>query len=656
MDKKKSSKTKRNKEEVKNEYNESAKFNKKKKKKNIILLNLPCKTEGEDKEINHGDSLLESPLSAYNQNIYEEQAVNQSFCKDQKGSKNKMCEKYSYKCTSKLDDIHNWLKNDLDKKEVCKSFHDDDKEGCVNNEKQNHSKRVQNQRKNSDRDFIVDKCIQKKGNDRKNTDLHDTHKSINDGERSSFNNKKKNQFFDHENVCEKPNCSKSDQNQSKFSDKSFSADKYNQTKSYNRNDCHSYEDTPKSVNTDGKRSSKNNKKKSSYQGMYSKKNDQKQRKNEICADDSLKQNEVQDRNIDLHKKPLINLKGCIIKEIDEDLFKLPKDYSLAHCIAEDLRMGAGIAVEFKRIFGGIGKLADQNLKVGDVGVVQRHNQYALYLVTKKYSYGKPTMNTMEKALRSLFTKMKNLNLTKLGIPKIGCGLDKLDWFDTRDLIIDIFSGSGIDITVCVPSKLLDSKTLQRLKVYITPNNLWDMESKTTIVLFIDLEKVCKNNWEDYVVNKVDTKYPFKENLLKDVKNKKLNPGAITTYNVNNEVIICMFFTQNSLYSSLEDGFKSIDQTFKYYKYLAIQSGPIEPSISLKHISLIVLILRSTSHLCELWLCGDVNQTSVINYDEYYRNLNTSMNYSFQLSSPIQNNNKYNDNRQSFNVKKTSNQN
>jgi len=26
---------------------------------------------------------------------------------------------------------------------------------------------------------------------------------------------------------------------------------------------------------------------------------------------------------------------------------LPKEYALAHCVAEDLKMGAGIAVEFK---------------------------------------------------------------------------------------------------------------------------------------------------------------------------------------------------------------------------------------------------------------------------------------------------------------------
>ena len=37
----------------------------------------------------------------------------------------------------------------------------------------------------------------------------------------------------------------------------------------------------------------------------------------------------------------------VLKEIDEDIFKLSKEYSLAHCVAEDLRMGAGIAVDFK---------------------------------------------------------------------------------------------------------------------------------------------------------------------------------------------------------------------------------------------------------------------------------------------------------------------
>jgi len=37
----------------------------------------------------------------------------------------------------------------------------------------------------------------------------------------------------------------------------------------------------------------------------------------------------------------------VLQEINEDLFNLPYDYALAHCVAEDLKMGAGIAVNFK---------------------------------------------------------------------------------------------------------------------------------------------------------------------------------------------------------------------------------------------------------------------------------------------------------------------
>jgi len=37
----------------------------------------------------------------------------------------------------------------------------------------------------------------------------------------------------------------------------------------------------------------------------------------------------------------------ILEEIDQNLFELSDEFSLAHCVAEDLRMGAGIAIEFK---------------------------------------------------------------------------------------------------------------------------------------------------------------------------------------------------------------------------------------------------------------------------------------------------------------------
>jgi len=40
-----------------------------------------------------------------------------------------------------------------------------------------------------------------------------------------------------------------------------------------------------------------------------------------------------------------------------------------------------------------------------------------------------------------------------------------------------------------------------------------METETIIILFIDLEKTCNENWTDHIVDKIDAKYPFKEKYL-----------------------------------------------------------------------------------------------------------------------------------------------
>lgn len=42
-----------------------------------------------------------------------------------------------------------------------------------------------------------------------------------------------------------------------------------------------------------------------------------------------------------------------------DLFSCPESESLAHCISADARMGKGIAVIFKKKFGGVDEIKSQ---------------------------------------------------------------------------------------------------------------------------------------------------------------------------------------------------------------------------------------------------------------------------------------------------------
>lgn len=46
-------------------------------------------------------------------------------------------------------------------------------------------------------------------------------------------------------------------------------------------------------------------------------------------------------------------------EVKGDLFSCPPTSSLAHCVSEDMAMGKGVAVLFKKEFGGVGELRAQ---------------------------------------------------------------------------------------------------------------------------------------------------------------------------------------------------------------------------------------------------------------------------------------------------------
>lgn len=39
-----------------------------------------------------------------------------------------------------------------------------------------------------------------------------------------------------------------------------------------------------------------------------------------------------------------------IKEVEKDLFTMPSDYALVHCIGADFKLGAGIAKKFDELF------------------------------------------------------------------------------------------------------------------------------------------------------------------------------------------------------------------------------------------------------------------------------------------------------------------
>merc|ERR1712228_25490 len=130
-----------------------------------------------------------------------------------------------------------------------------------------------------------------------------------------------------------------------------------------------------------------------------------------------------------------------------DLFTCPETSSIGHCVARDLGMGKGIATSFKREFGGLSVLKKQNAKVGECAILMRQNRFIYYLITKKRSGDKPTYKTIGASLRSMKNHAVINDVEHISLPKIGCGLDRLQWNRVEEIICDIFKNTNIRISV-----------------------------------------------------------------------------------------------------------------------------------------------------------------------------------------------------------------
>jgi len=132
----------------------------------------------------------------------------------------------------------------------------------------------------------------------------------------------------------------------------------------------------------------------------------------------------------------------------KDLFKVDFDeYAPAHCISADCKMGAGIAVPIRKKFslGNMSNDVDRMLLRPGVAVYY-HKVYNL--ITKEKYWHKPTYDTIEAALASMYYHAKEHGMEKIVMPKIGSGLDQLSWPKVEDIIMDIFKDLDIKILVC----------------------------------------------------------------------------------------------------------------------------------------------------------------------------------------------------------------
>ena len=147
----------------------------------------------------------------------------------------------------------------------------------------------------------------------------------------------------------------------------------------------------------------------------------------------------------------------MLTEKQIDLFKEIENTKekclVMHCISFDKKMGAGIAKPLNEKF----KIRERILFPNaypywdNKGFSQMsffENGIIFNLVTKNNYWEKPTYETLRQALEDArnIINLFETRIKKIVMPRIGCGLDKLDWNKVKPIVEEILA--DFEVVVC----------------------------------------------------------------------------------------------------------------------------------------------------------------------------------------------------------------
>ena len=131
--------------------------------------------------------------------------------------------------------------------------------------------------------------------------------------------------------------------------------------------------------------------------------------------------------------------------------------SLAHCVSSDFKMSAGIARTFRRQYPtNYPKFGTLNQKSLWPQFLESSQRYIYHLLTKVRFFHKPTYCSLRTSLAALRRHAEDKDVKAISMPKLGCGIDQLEWHLVRKILKEEFATSQIHLTVY----MLDSMELQ----------------------------------------------------------------------------------------------------------------------------------------------------------------------------------------------------
>uniref|UniRef100_A0A3P9QG95 Macro domain-containing protein n=1 Tax=Poecilia reticulata TaxID=8081 RepID=A0A3P9QG95_POERE len=137
-----------------------------------------------------------------------------------------------------------------------------------------------------------------------------------------------------------------------------------------------------------------------------------------------------------------------IKYVIGDLFSAPNQESLAHCV--------------KKLLGQCAVLThDQRFIYYLVNIPRSIIQHGTKLASQK-----PTYVDFRQSLEDMKSHCLEYNVKRISLPRIGCGLDQLEWSKVSQILQEVFKQT--DITLTVYSLCRKSEAKEEIYVNMEP--------------------------------------------------------------------------------------------------------------------------------------------------------------------------------------------
>lgn len=150
----------------------------------------------------------------------------------------------------------------------------------------------------------------------------------------------------------------------------------------------------------------------------------------------------------------------MITEATGNLLKAPVD-ALVNTVNTQGVMGKGIALQFKKAFPAMFKDYAVAAKRGEITLGHMHvwptqtidgPRYVINFPTKDHWRARSRIEDIENGLRDLMLVIRELGITSIAVPPLGCGNGGLDWADVEPLIRAAFNElPDVDVRVFPPA-------------------------------------------------------------------------------------------------------------------------------------------------------------------------------------------------------------